>query len=567
MRENRMKFRIYTRTFFALFAVYLVLMAGFSAFLILQEKKVSGLQFGTYASYTNSEVGEILRDYVDADHQITDIRQIKKELVQKSFNDGSGTELAVYTGDYGLIYHTSDNWICSYTERSEGDTQYVAYGEMDPREWFDEKTVKEIESYVYADPKPKKIGDLAWYSLSIEGLWVDNGMIIPDRISVTPIYAQNFDEGGNVVSGSGSPDRDLVYVSGYENVKELPYYKYGGLTPRYGREPGSEIQQALRTMVTDREKLEATVRKAPLLSSREMVNLVICRYYLVMPYQNMIDGNDEENPYSTAWTVMAREVNLLDRCAGTMAYVWGSCLVVFFIAALILSMQTYKTYRKREEMESRRKELTSALAHDLKTPLSIISGYAQNLMENINEEKRGQYAGGIQTNVERMDKIIREMLELSKLESDKLQIKYEDVSLGEVCAGLTARYREVCAERSLTVRLEGDGAVKAERSLMERVLDNFYVNALDHTPYGGTIRIRIAEDTLEFYNSGSHIPEEKLEEIWEPFKKADASRSNTKGTGLGLAIARAILELYRFPCGARNEDDGVIFWFKLSERK
>lgn len=565
MRKNRMKFRIYVRTFSALFAVYLVLMAGFSAFLILQEKKVQGLQFGTYASYVNSEAGEILRDHIDADGRITGMPQIKKEFAQKqSFNNGSGTEVAVYAGDYDFIYHTSDNWICSYTERSEGNTQHTAYGEMDPREWFDEKTVKEIEHYLYAAPKAKKAGDLNGYSLDLEGLWVDNGMVIPDKISVTPMYAHSFDEKGNVLSGSGSPDRDLVYVSGYENTKGLPYFKDGGIEPRYGSSPGDEAQLALRSMVTDRERLKETVGKAPLLSSREMANPVTCCYYLVMPYQNRIDGDVEENPYSAAWTVLAREVDLLDRCAVTMAFVWGSCLVIFFIAALILSAQTYKTYRQREELERRRKETTSALAHDLKTPLSIISGYAQNLMENINEEKREQYAGGIQANVSRMDKIIREMLDLSKLESDKLEIKFEDVSLGEVCAGLMDRYQGICEEKSLIIRMEGDAVIRADRALMERVIDNFYTNALDHTPDGGTIRIRISGNTLEFYNSGSHIPEEKLEEIWQPFKKADESRGNTKGTGLGLAISRTILELYRFPYGARNSDDGVIFWFKFS---
>lgn len=70
--------------------------------------------------------------------------------------------------------------------------------------------------------------------------------------------------------------------------------------------------------------------------------------------------------------------------------------------------------------------------------------------------------------------------------------------------------------------------------------------------------------TLEVYNSGSHIFEDKMNEIWLPYKKADASRSNKKGTGLGLSISRAILELYKFSYGAKNSDDGVIFWFKFA---
>lgn len=73
----------------------------------------------------------------------------------------------------------------------------------------------------------------------------------------------------------------------------------------------------------------------------------------------------------------------------------------------------------------------------------------------------------------------------------------------------------------------------------------------------------LSRDKLELFNSGNHIPQAKLPEIWQPYKKADVSRSHTKGTGLGLAIARGILESHGFTYGAENTDDGVVFWFKF----
>lgn len=105
--------------------------------------------------------------------------------------------------------------------------------------------------------------------------------------------------------------------------------------------------------------------------------------------------------------------------------------------------------------------------------------------------------------------------------------------------------------------------LKADHAMMIRVIDNFFVNALENTPAGGSIGIRICGDLFEIYNSGSHIPEERLNEIWLPFKKADLSRSHSQGTGLGLAITRTILELHGFSYGAQNSDDGVVFWFKF----
>ena len=93
---------------------------------------------------------------------------------------------------------------------------------------------------------------------------------------------------------------------------------------------------------------------------------------------------------------------------------------------------------------------------------------------------------------------------------------------------------------------EGDADISADRSLMERVIDNFFINAIENTLEGGIIRISISDNTFEIYNSGSHIPEDKLDEIWHPYMKGDIQRSDTKGTGLGLSISCTILELHGF---------------------
>ncbi|MHC1722209.1 MAG: sensor histidine kinase [Aminipila sp.] len=563
MNRKNTKHSIYIRTFSSLFAIYLLLLAGFSIFLILQEKKEKGMELEAYTFQINNPVEEIIQENMDQNNHISDTAKLKREFVNNvPVIYGPETELAIYTGNYELVYHTNDYWICSYTEYSQGNTNYTGYGYLDVKKWFDKKEVKELENYRNAAPKAKKPGDLDGYSLDIEGFWLDNEMVIPDKIYVTPLYASSIDKDGNV-TGSGTRRDNLVYSSGYKNTEGLPYYKFASIQPGANANPDSEKRIALRNMVLDKEKLEKSVNMLSWISY-EPINPVTYRYYLAMPYQNTIMTNEGKN-YSASWTVVAREINLLNQCTGTLAFVWGSCFIAFLAVAQILSAQTYKTYKKREELEMHRKETTKALAHDLKTPLSIISGYAQNLIENIRTEKREYYAANIQANVTRMDTIIREMLELSRLEADHFQKQFEDVSLNKVCADLMDRYSLVCCEKSIEACLEGDAVVKADYVLIQRVIDNFFINALDHTPDGGTIHIRITNNsTLKFYNSGSHIPEEKVNEIWKPFKKADESRSNTRGTGLGLSISSRILELYHFSYGAENEDDGVIFWFKFA---
>lgn len=194
------------------------------------------------------------------------------------------------------------------------------------------------------------------------------------------------------------------------------------------------------------------------------------------------------------------------------------------------------------------------------------SNRPQNLIENVNTGKREHYVEGILKNINRMDVIIREMLELSKLKSKQFKPIYQDVALGKVCSDIISRYSEVSREKLLTVSLEGDEVVKADISLIDRVIDNLFVNALDNTPSGGRIKISIFDNKLEIYNSGSHIPDEKLIEIWQPYKKVDESRNNTRGTGLGLSIVSIILELHGFSYGAENSDTGVIFWFKFGNQ-
>ena len=564
MKYNKTKHTIYIRIFSALFTTYLVLMICFSIFLLSQEKKEAGLELRTFALQVNNAIEGILQDNIDSKNQIIDIGKVRKDLVKESFFfTHLGTELALFTGDYNLIFNTNDYWLCSYTEYSEGNKNYIGYGYLNPKDWFNDKEITELENYLYADTKAKKKGDLAEHSLSLEGFWVDNEMIIPDKIIVTPMYAQRFDEDGNLSASRGEHLNNIVFVSDYKNTKDLQYFKYGGILPYNSGYRNSEIQLGLRNMVLNKENLKEAVKQAGN-SSTERVNLLTYRYYYVQPYQNTVKMLDNNNSYSEYWTVLARDVNLLDKGASTLAFMWFSCFITFAIVAFILSVQTYKIYKKREELETQRKETTNALAHDLKTPLSIISGYAQNLMENIHTEKREYYAGNIDANVKRMDKIIQEMLELSRLESGSFQVRFEDVSLGEACGKITDRYSKVCKDKNIKTSLEGDAVIKADNSLIERVIDNFFVNALNNTPEGGTICVRIFDNILEFYNSGSHIPEEKLKEIWLPYKKLDASRGNTKGTGLGLSISRTILELFKFQHGAKNCNDGVVFWFKFA---
>ena len=92
--------------------------------------------------------------------------------------------MAVFTGDYQLVFNTNDYWLVSYGEYTEGNTTYTGYGSLNLREWFSPEEIREMQDYLIARPRAKKPGDLSGYSLSLEGFWVDNEMIIPEKITV-----------------------------------------------------------------------------------------------------------------------------------------------------------------------------------------------------------------------------------------------------------------------------------------------------------------------------------------------------------------------------------------------
>ncbi len=551
IKHDKAKRRIYIRTFAALMVTYLLLMAGLSVFLLnLQCKFEDNLCYKNTVYISSAVIEDVLQNNIDSNNQMLDPEKFRKDCVDKLESlSYLNVDLAIFTRDGDLIYHSNNKWLCAYKDTV---TKEYSKAGIYLEQWFTKEEIAEINNYMKADPNPKKEGDLYKYNIVLDGLWLDHGLVIPNKIVVTPLYAKEFDQNGTVLKYDSKSD--IIFSSNYENTKELPYYQDGYMLSQ--PEPNKTLSK-LSDVVLDKDRLQKLISEDHF-ETLDRVNLITARYYCPVPYPYY----GEAKNYGDYWIILGFQKDLLQECIGSLLSVWISCFVLFMVVALILSTQNYKIYRKKVELEKLRSETTNALAHDLKTPLSIISGYAQNLIENIHTEKRDYYASNINVNVNRMDKIIREMLELSRYDTDFHKLIYEDVSLGEVCTKLMDRYSQVCKDRQLTVKLEGDATVKADFSLMERVVDNLFVNAIDFTPDAGTIQINIIDNRLEFYNSGSHIPEDMINEIWEPYKKADDSRSNKKGSGLGLSIASKIFKLYKFSYGVKNMDDGVTFWFK-----
>lgn len=219
--------------------------------------------------------------------------------------------------------------------------------------------------------------------------------------------------------------------------------------------------------------------------------------------------------------------------------------------------------------EKSRRAMTSAIAHELKTPIAVLSSYSEALQENIDVEKQSHYLSVIREETEKMDRMVLELLDLSRLEAGKYKLKREIFNLEELAKEIIIPLESRIQEKDIHISWQvGDPMVNADRYRMGQVVQNFMTNAIRHTPSGGKIVLRIGteRETLSVENQGKQLPTGQLSQVWETFWQGDASR-NEKGSGLGLSICRSIISLHGGSCKAENTAAGVRFSVNLNAEK
>ena len=173
--------------------------------------------------------------------------------------------------------------------------------------------------------------------------------------------------------------------------------------------------------------------------------------------------------------------------------VWAFSLVLALFCAAVLSGAQLRVWRKQERVERVRRETTAALAHELKTPLSVLSATAELLGDNLAPEKQAHYLGVIQQQAHRMDGSVRQMLELSRLETGAKALRRTAFSLAE----LAQERLQAALPTDSTIHTEfaaqGEYEVNADRALLTRALDALLENAVQHTPEDGCITVHLAD--------------------------------------------------------------------------
>lgn len=241
-----------------------------------------------------------------------------------------------------------------------------------------------------------------------------------------------------------------------------------------------------------------------------------------------------------------------------MKYVYLGCGILMLVCMWKVLWVVSQTYRKQERLEENRRDFTNAMAHELKTPLGIIRGFSENLLEQVNEEKREYYLRQIIGQTEKMDELAAEMILISRMDAEKLVLQSGEISLGELIQEELEELRVMTEEEKIAVRLEAeeDFLVFGDRFYLTKALRNLLINAVMYNRPGGEIRVLIDARTCVIENTGTQLSKEQLAHAFEMLYRGDESRSG-RHTGLGLYLAKRILELQGLSLKIENMEDGV----------
>ena len=229
-----------------------------------------------------------------------------------------------------------------------------------------------------------------------------------------------------------------------------------------------------------------------------------------------------------------------------------------------------------DSLEKMRSSFLANISHDLRTPMTTISGFIDGINSGaIPPEKHEYYLGVISAEVHRLSRLVSQLLDVSRLESGERKFNFTSFDIAEVARLILISFEQKIEDKKLDVEFEAefDGMyARADKDAIYQVLYNLCHNAIKFAKDGGKFRIKINKITdtklkISVYDQGQTISEEDAKMVFDRFYKTDKSRGLDKsGVGLGLYISKTIIDAHGETIGVESvDDDGCEFWFTLTE--
>ena len=201
--------------------------------------------------------------------------------------------------------------------------------------------------------------------------------------------------------------------------------------------------------------------------------------------------------------------------------------------------------KEKEAVANMRKEFSANVSHELKTPLTSISGYAEIMMNGlVRAEDIPGFSKRIYKEARRLITLVEDIIKLSKLDEESVELEKEDVELYELTREIVSRLSPQCSEKKISVALSGEPVFcHGIRQILDEMIYNITENAIKYNRDGGSVSVWVGNTLdgpkISVSDTGIGIPEEHQERIFERFYRVDKSHSKERGgTGLGLSIVK-----------------------------
>ena len=217
-------------------------------------------------------------------------------------------------------------------------------------------------------------------------------------------------------------------------------------------------------------------------------------------------------------------------------------------------------------LEKQRVEFFAAASHELKTPITIIKGQLQGMLYRVGRYKdRGTYLAGSLEVTDTLEKMVQELLTISRLDAPGYTCKKSNFNLSNLINDCLTAIEDLFMQKDLTTTqsISPEIYILGDMQLLQKALDNLLGNAAAYSGAGNQIIVKLWKENekanLTIENTGAHIPDETIPKLFEPFFRVDQSRNRqTGGTGLGLYIVKTILDLHGANIEIANTVQGVI---------
>ncbi len=200
-----------------------------------------------------------------------------------------------------------------------------------------------------------------------------------------------------------------------------------------------------------------------------------------------------------------------------------------------------------------RRDLIANISHDLRSPLASVQGYLETIMikdDQLSSEQRHSYLQTAYKNIQRLNRLVSDLLELSRLDAKQIKPQPENFSIAELAQDVIQKLHPQAVKKNIELKSKwstGIPFVSADIGMIERALSNLIENALTYTPEKGKVWVELHNISdsvsVSIKDTGKGVTPEDLPHIFERFYRGDKSRT-TEGTGLGLAITKKIIEVH-----------------------